>query len=313
MTAKKKKPGPKAMDFLDTSTYVARYNPALGDRALTTPEQWKRISSAVRASVQPFIALHPNGLRPYLSAMTRLAVWADLRGYEMSVDVLLAPDLVNAYVAQLALGAPDEEPYLWRLCRAWGLLTEGTVVRDRVARPDYQSPYSPADITALLLASRAQNTQLREARLLAVIFLAGGCGISRQSLRGVAAAAMHQHGSEWFVRTSSRCAKVLPDYIDLFDEVRELRPTGQLIGEVERRDLTTHEVQWLKNRHGVPALSLDRLRATYIVTLLTSPNSLVDILEWTGLQGAEALNGYVAYLPRLKSTCPLAKSAQVPA
>jgi hypothetical protein len=229
--------------------------------------------------------------------MTRLTAWAEPLGYDLDPETLLSPPMIEAYLHTVRFGEVDVEPYLWRLAKVWKTVPAGREDRVAVARPDYRQPYSNDEIDALLLASRNQPTENREATLLAIIAMGAGCGVVREAAKDAALTQLHQHGSEWFFATSRYCAMVLPAYRDLFDEVAVLRPTGLLRGKIGHANATVRAVQWLEGRRGVPELSVDRLRATYVTTLLVSGVSLVNVLSGTGLRHAEALDSYLAYVP----------------
>lgn len=290
---------------LDTAAFVKAYNPAKGDRAATTAEVWKVIRPFVVGSVKPVTELRPNSVRPFLTALTHLATFAHRHGYDLKREVVLAPAMIQAFVAKLPKGSPDYEPYLWRLSKEWGLTPDATQVSDGVARPVYLTPYSDDEIQTLLFAAQNQSTEQRRATLLAIIFLGLGCGIVRDAARDVTASDLHQHDAgEWFVAAAGRCAKVRDGFVELGLEVVALRSEGRLRGKRNPDDVVSAAAVWLRRRRGVPGLSADRLRANYICALLLSKTALVDVLAWTGLRSCEALDGYLPYLTAT-STCPL--------
>jgi hypothetical protein len=289
----------------DTAAFVKAYNPAKGDRAATTAEMWKVIRPFVIGTVKPVTGLRPNSVRPFLTALTHLTTFAHRHGYDLKREVVLAPAMIQAFVAKLPKGSPDYEPFLWRLSKEWGLTANTAEVNDSVARPVYLTPYSDDEIEALLFAAQNQATDHRRATLLAIIFLGLACGIVRDGARDVSASDLHQHDDgEWYVAAAGRCAKVRDGFIELGLEVVGLRPEGRLRGERNPDDVVSAAAVWLRRRRGVPALSADRLRANYICTLLNEGTALVDVLAWAGLRGCEALDGYLPYLTP-SSTCPL--------
>jgi integrase len=231
-----------------------------------------------------------------------LALFAYERGYELSVEVLLSPALVDSYLASARDEAKDPAPYLQRLSDSWGLARAGEA-HTGIARPDYRGPYSDDEISALLLAARNQCNTGRAATLLAIIFLGAGCGITREAARDVTALDLHQHDDAWFVRTPKYCARVREEFLPLFYEVTSQRPTGRLRGEMKHKFVTAAASQWLSKRRGVPALSVDRLRATYVCALLSEGASVLNVLAWSGLRGAESLGGYLAHVLRPLSIC----------
>ena len=297
-------PRPETVAFLD------HYNPAKGPRSRVTTAQWLTLRPAVLEGIGPLTHLAKHSLRPFLQALTRLALFAHERGYEMSAHVLLSPTLIEAYLATVSNKAKDPAPYLWRLSDSWGLGGAGDA-HPGLARPDYRGPYSQDEMAALVLAAHNQSSPHRTATLLAIIFLGAGCGITREAAREVTARDLHQHDDVWFVRTPKYCARVREEFRPLFYEVTELRPSGLLRGEAAHGNVTVAAARWLSSRRGVPALSVDRLRATYVCALLGEPVSVVDVLAWSGLRGAESLGGYLAHVPRPSSICKaLSKGAK---
>lgn len=256
----------------------------------------------VLEGVSPLAHLAKHSLRPFLQSLTRLALFAHERGYELSAQVLLSPTLIEAYLASVNNEAKNPAPYLWRLSDSWGLARAGDA-HPGLARPDYRGPYSQDELAALVLAAHHQSSPHRTATLLAIIFLGAGCGITREAAREVTARDLHQHDDVWFVRTPKYCARVREELLPLFYEVAELRPSGLLRGEAAHGNVTVAAARWLHQRRGVPALSVDRLRATYVCALLGEPVSVVDVLAWSGLRGAESLGGYLTYVPRRSSIC----------
>ena len=282
---------------------VQHYNPATGPRPLVSSAIWHDIGPVVVKGVEPLLDLPGQQVRPYLNAMTRLVSWSHSHGYALSARTVLATRMVRAYVSTLKPGDADDEPFLWRLSKAWNLTPEGAKVRDSVARRDYQAPYAASEVDALLFAAQCQNSQHRRATLLAIVALGAGCGVTRESARDARGSQLHQHDDDWFFATPTHCAKVRPELLGVLNEVIALRPVGRLRGDAEEKFITSMAAKWVKDRRGVPALSIDRLRSTYVCDLLAHGASLIDVLDWTGLNGAESLNGYLKYVERPSHRC----------
>jgi hypothetical protein len=294
----------------ETIAFLQHYNPAKGPSPCVTPAKWLELQPVVLDGIGPLAHLATHTLRPFLKALTRLALFAQQHGYEMSVEVLLSPALIEAYLVTVRTEAKDPAPYLWRLSESWGLARAGDS-HPGLARPDYGAPYSEDEMAALLLAARNQCSPHRTATLLAIVVLGAGCGITREAAREVTALDLHQHDGAWFVRTPKYCARVREEFLPLFYEATELRPSGRLRGEMAHDYVTVVASTWLYQRRGVPALSVDRLRATYVCTLLSDGASVLDVLAWSGLRSAEALDGYLAHVTRHSSTCEaLSKGAR---
>lgn len=105
------------------------------------------------------------------------------------------------------------------------------------------------------------------------------------------------------MRTGARCAKVRPGYASLLEEACASRPHGYLLVST-RRDLTTDIVAWASGRVGLPKLSPDRLRATYICRSLEEGASFFDLAAWTGVSRAESLVKYFEHVKLAPRRCP---------
>lgn len=283
---------------------VRQYNPAIGRHHLVSPEEWKRIGGLVRQMAQPFTRLAGQQVRDYLRAATKLCAFALRHDGVLSVKAVLAPRVIEGYLRQVPRGARDEEPYLWRLAREHGTVKPDRPVRHQVGRRELKPPYSDQEVAALLEEARAQSTPLRRTTLLAIFVLGAGCGLVRESVRDVCASDVHRHVDGVFVRANGRCAKVLDEFESDLAELVALRPTGRLLGDAQARFTTVQAHTWLDRRRGIPHLSVDRLRASYVHALLRSRATLLEVLAWTGLQSTHSLWRYVTQLER-PSACPL--------
>jgi hypothetical protein len=283
-----------------SKVFLERYTPLRGKDQMVSAAEWELVRPVVLQAVEPLAHLSKYTLRPFLGALIRLASFAHRYGYEMDVKVLLDPVLVQSFISSVASEAKSPAPYLWRLSRTWGLVDE---LHPGVPRPDYRAPYSDDEMAALLLAAHNQSSTHRTTTLLAIIFLGAGCGVTREAARDVTATDVHRHGEAWFVRTPRYCARVRDGFLPFFYEVVEYRPSGRLRGGAEYRNVTVKATKWLADRRGVPALSVDRLRATYVCSMLRDGVTVTDVVAWTGLKNTEGLNRYLAYVPASPSIC----------
>ena len=283
---------------------VRRYNPAIGRHHLVSPEEWKRIGGLVRQMATPFTRLGGQQVRDYLRAATKLCAFALRHDGVLTVKSVLAPRVIEGYLRQVPRGARDEEPYLWRMALQHKTVAPGAPVRHQVGRRELQPPYSDQEVATLLEEARAQPTTLRRTTLLAIFVLGAGSGLVRESARDVCASDVHRHEDGVFVRVPGRCAKVLDGFEADLEELIALRPTGRLLGDAQARFATVKAHQWLDGRSGIPQLSVDRLRASYIHSLMRSHATLLEVLDWTGLRSTHSLWRYVEQTVR-PSSCPL--------
>jgi len=272
-----------------------------GVHALVKPPQWKRVQKLVRDAVMPLAGYHTATLRTYLKAMLLLAMWADNNGYPLELNVVLSENLVCAFIKQQPFGSFDYEAHLWRLALANHTVSVVATTRSQVTRPKYLAPYSDDELTKLISFANDLSNQHRRETLLTIIALGAGAGISRNRLRGVTAKSIHKHGGETFISSFDLCAKVSPDFVPFLREVAAFQPVGPLV-QARGTNLTAYAAEWTTQRRGVPALSGDRLRATYVVALLES-EATADVLRWSGLQKLDALQGYLPYVTGNTTTC----------
>ena len=290
-------------DETSSASFISTYDPSRVKKSRVTKGQWATVQVAVRQMMVPVRREKTWVLRSLMVTAARFAAWAQPLGYEMSPKSLLRPALIEAYLAIQPFGEVDVEPYLWRLAYAWKTVPTGTVTRTKVARVDYRAPYTADEMAALLQAARAQATEHRQATVLAVIALGAGCGVVRETAATATLAALHLHGGDWFFRTPKHCARVLSDYRGVFDEVARLRPDGLIRGPAKADVVVSQVERWLGNRRGVPAFSVDRLRATYIVTLLGSGISLFEVLDSAGVRLGASLDRYLSFVTRVPVHC----------
>jgi hypothetical protein len=287
-----------------TLEFIALYNPAKGNQAVVTPAEWSVVSEFVRGTVAPLAWMTANSLRPYLTAMTRLAKWTVARGLPLDTSYVLSPDLLEAFAVSQEFGVASVASYLARLGSANGVAIVANNLNVGVPRPEYKLPYSDEELAALVLFIRAHRNKNRRATMMSIVALGVGAGVVRSRLRGVSASSVHVHeGLGTFVRTSENCAKVREECIELLTEACTLRPRGKLLGGLSGADLTSVAAQWVTGHVGVPTLSTDRLRATYVVALLNEGHELRQLMAWTGLQTAEALDNYLPMLEPLGDDC----------
>ena len=290
-------------DRLTPTELLERYNPALGVHHLVTPSEWSAVGDLVREAARPFTRLAGEQVRDYLRAMTKLTAFAHRLDGPLTVEVVLAPWTIRAYLDSVPAGARDEAPYLWRLAREHQTVEPDAQVRTEVGRRPLSPPYTVGEVDALLATARALGTRLRRTQLLAVVVLGAGCGLVRQRARVVTAADVHPHDDGLFVRAAGSCSKVRSAFESDLAELRALRPVGPLVGP-PRSTGTTHQLHAvLDGRRGIPHLSVDRLRATYLDALLRGEASIVEVFAWSGLKNYESLARYIEQLPP-PSACP---------
>ena len=301
---------PRPERFTDAESFIASYNPALGRHHLVSPQEWALIQESVRAAMVPCYPLPPAQVRPLMAAYARLAKWAEPRGFNLNAPTLLRPKLIGSFLAQFDVGTVDPSPYLWRLAQLWHTVTPEESGPTSVARPGYQTPYSPVEIEALIQGARRLRTANRRMAVLAVLVLGAGAGVTRETASSVEARDLHHHGEYLFVATRRSCAMVLPPYDSVLCEVATHFATGSLRGPYSPGMLSARINEWIGDRRGVPAFSVDRLRATYVCELIARKTTLVDVLNWSGVKSLASLDRYVAFVDRGALRCGAARNSE---
>ena len=283
-----------------TTAFVANYNPTKSKLPLATSIQWTRVRPFVQATIKPLTWMAPTTLRIYLTSLVRLAVWADTLGLELEADFLLAPSSIDAFCSSEAVGQQSSKAPLTRLAKELGLADS----HQGIAAISYQSPYSSLEVERYVAYARALSNTNRRGILLAIVVLGAGTGIVRSRLRGVQASDIHQHeDGATFVRTFTNCARVLDSFEDVLAEAASLRPQGPMVGDLTSDDLTKKATAWVKGRSGLARLHVDRLRATYVCSLMASQHSFQEVVAWAGVDTLDGLQGYFAHVAKLERRC----------
>lgn len=265
----------------------------------------QKLSGVVRQAVLPMAYMQCNSVYPFLKGMSELAHWAHARGYELKLSTLLSEELVWAFLAQRSDNALDYSTQLLRLAGVHGAVSSASASAARSPRSIYRTPYTTDEMTSLFDFSHSLSNENRRETLLTLIALGAGCGITRQRVRTVQANDVHFHNDELFVR-AGHCAKVRDGFEQMLLEARAQHPDGLLVRS-KVTSVSERAAGWTEGRRGVPTFSTDRLRATYVVTLMNDGASLRDLMAWTGLKGCEALEPYLLFVNVNEANCPLPK------
>lgn len=286
----------------DGAAFLATYNGAWGHSKPCSKAQWAQIRPSFLEALGVFSHLAPKGLRNYATPYVRLAAWALEQGLPLEPKVLLSAQVCEAFLAGQREGTADMRSWLRRLARAHGVGVATTKIG--YAKRPAPKPYSASECSALVRYARTLTNEYRRVGILTLLALGLGCGLAGASLRWVSAEDLHRHGSEWFMRSGRRCAKVRADYVELVREVCALRPEGHLIG-TSSRNITERIVSWVTGRVGVPQLNPNRLRATYICRNLEEGAPLLDLVAWTGFRQLTSIVNYFDHVKVPPRVCPM--------
>jgi hypothetical protein len=293
-----------------TLDFITHFDGTHGRVRTCTKDEWAAIALVFRAALEPMAWMAPSSLRKFCAPLKCLCVWVHTQGLPLSLSVVLDQQVIEAYCQTLAQHSVEERSLLRRVARENGMVTPTTPLGFK--RRTIAKPYSSAELEALRVFASTMTNQNRRTSLLALLCLGAGCGLSRGHLRGVTAASVHHHGERLFVRSASRCSFVLADYVERLEAVCTLRPVGQLVG-LQKRNVTSTVAAWTHQRVGIPALSGDRLRSSYIVALIDQGASLYELVSWTGSRYVATYAEYFEYARPVASPCPLDNTTGSPA
>ncbi len=293
-----------------TLDFITQFDGTHGRVRTYTKEEWMAVAPVFRAALEPMAWMAPHSLRKFCAPLKSLCVWVHTQGLPLSLPVVPDQQVIEAYCQTLALHQVEQRSLLRRVARESEMTTPTTPLGFK--RRVVPKPYSSAELEALRVFASTMTNQNRRTSLLALLCLGAGCGLSRGNLREVTASSVHLHGERLFVRSPHRCSLVLPDYVERLEAVCALRPEGQLIGP-HRRKVTSTVVAWTHQRVGIPALSGDRLRSSYIVALIDNGASLNELVSWSGTRYFATYAEYFEYATSVASPCPLDSATGSPA
>lgn len=287
-----------------TSAKITRYRPR------AAPPVWEEVAPLVRSVVTATVMAVPYDVERLLHVIGRLALWAEAAGTERSADAWLRNEVIDAFVLSRAgdIEASSVRTYRTWLLRvrdalAWSERGEAAPARMHAKVSPHQ-PYSAAELAGLRhWATHLPGQQRTDA--LALLSLGAGLGLTpkeiaasrgldlrRPSLDGPL---MHQ-GVERLVPLVTRAS-----WDTVLGELAERAGGGYLF-----RPRRT--VEYAKNLIGswslihqpprdLPAVSVGRLRATWIVELMRAHIDHHLIAQAAGLASAASLARWQHLVP----------------
>ncbi|GAB2835769.1 hypothetical protein [Streptomyces daliensis] len=289
-----------------TSLKITRYRPK------KAPPVWEEIAPLVRSVVAATVSTVPYDVERLLHVTASLALWAEESGLEREPDCWLRNETIDAYVLSRAgeLGSTSVMTYRTWLLRvrdalAWSHRGEAAPAHlHGQACP--HPPYSGAELAALRhWAARLRGQQCTDA--LALMGLGAGFGLQprevvasrgRDLRRLCRGGPLRHDGIDRTVPVVARAAweETLAQLAEqaghsyLFRPGRTTAYPKNLLGSWTHRHRPTG---------GLPSLSAGRLRATWIVELLTARIDHDIIAQAAGLASAASLARYQHLVPPL--------------
>jgi hypothetical protein len=284
-----------------TAQLISSYNPLKSKVPVCSSQEWDTAGPVVREAVSRLAGFSPRGLRPYLTSMTRIAVWALREGLPLEIPVVLSPAFIEAHIATLPASAGTFRSQLRRLAAANAV--PGGESAMSYNRPGYTQPYTYDDVQVLLNFASSLSNEHRRRQLTGVILLGAGCGFSRGDLRGVSKSSVHSHDGVTHVRTSNRCTPILEEFLEDFDMYLDWCGTEPFVGLKTGHNITDQMASWVGDRAGVPKLSTDRLRAFFVVEHLRRGTPVMTLLDICGFANIDAVGPYLSFLAPVENTC----------
>lgn len=285
--------------------HIARYRP------VHAPPAWERVEAEVKATVARALPDTTYRARDLLTALTRLAVFADHHGHPVDAKRWLDPDVVEHFTAVALAGiAPASRAnYRARLTSirtaAFGPTGPGT---QPLSGSKASPPYSRADKAALWAWAGGQSTTELRRGLRLLLALGLGCGLDSPEtipLRGHDVRTLADGACVVAVRGArTRLVLCSRPYERTLAEAAQLAGTGWLFRPASHargsNTVTNFTARAAPDRK-VPRLVMGRCRATWLVERMNVPIPLPVLLAAAGLDSLHALS---RFLPHLQSIGP---------
>ncbi|MFF0870137.1 hypothetical protein ACFYUV_50885 [Nonomuraea sp. NPDC003560] len=281
-----------------------------GYRPQNAPPEWDRVCGQVRMLVAASAARSPYRVERLLTATTRLAVWCHRSGLPDDPEVWLRHETIDAFVLT---GCTDLAPSSAQTYRSWlrhmratlAWLERGEQAPPPMTAPKTVSPpYSPAQLGRLRGWAECLPGQARTDALV-LMALACGCGLTSGEVAAVrtghlrrlacGAVVVAVPGTQRLIVCRAVWENVLAYAADqpgdrfVFRSKRTARHAKNLFSSWTARHTPTG---------GLPALSVRRLRSSWIVELLCSRIDLGVVADAAGMS-TSALARYQHFVPVL--------------
>ncbi|MET7300370.1 hypothetical protein [Embleya sp. NPDC005575] len=296
----------------EVSRRIAGYRPRMPAHV------WVRVGPQVRAVVAAARPATPDQARQAMHALARLASWADAGGIPPEPDLWLRTETIDAFVlAGCASRSPRSavtyRSMLRRLRDAlvWVRRGEAPPVRMAVPTPRI-APYDIGEMSELRCWARLLPGQ-RRADALGLLALGAGCGLAPGEIVAARGTDFRVTGNGAVVFDPPGRGRPLACRADWEDELAELvaeagplplfRPGRTTAAS---RNLIGNWCTRTRTDRRLPRLSTRRLRATWIVDLLTDRIDHAVIAEAAGMASPAALAAYHRFVPELGETEALA-------
>src|SRR4051794_7351017 len=256
-----------------------------------------------RALVAEAAPQTPARARALLFAAARLAAFAEQTGLALESELLLRTSVIERLiVASEGVLAPATRRSLRTNLRALVRVGRPQLGPASVPLPRERSkrPYLEHEIAGYLALARAQPTEARRMRCLALVCLGAGAGIVAGGLRALRGTDVISRSGGLVVCVGGRRARTVPvreRFQPALVAAARFAGGGYLVGgqEPERKNLTDELCRTLSQDSALPRLEPGRLRATWLCAC-AQLIGLRAFMDAAGIRCSQRLGDLVAEL-----------------
>ncbi len=236
-----------------------------------------------------------------LRFVTKLAAWCLEEGLDLDREIVLDPDTVERFTTSLTTSPTDRASCRSLLRRMGRKLTKRApwqpppeVIHLRPLAP----PYSSQEVHLLRDAAHAQATPATRRRAIAIIALGLGAGLNGRWTGEIRGRDVLPLGEGLGVRVGPPTERIVPVLAPYEADLHWLasgRDDDLVVGGIRRAPIGER----FRPPPGVPPLSSNRLRSTWLATHIAMGTRLPELLRAAGVVSAVGLSQLVQYVEPL--------------
>lgn len=287
------------------SSAPKRYTPAK-----VSTERWARIEPFVTNLVIAAVATEEVSyaeLELY-SVLSQHVAWCEVQGYELKPEQVFNRNVIGTFINKLPKTYSDGTRSNYRsMLRkvAEAVLPPDQVVRSgpAIKASSPSRPYSETEITALLVFSENQNTNLERHGALTLLAAGLGAGLAAEDLRVIRGTDVRTADGVTTVHVDGRRHR---EVVALDRWSYQLQTLADAAGErwlflpnrnSSRKKATSNFVKRLSGELGSLTFSTQRLRATWVCHHLTIGTPLPTLVNAAGVTTLHPFARYVGFIP----------------
>jgi integrase len=273
--------------------------------------EWRQVRDVTRDFVAAAEPVSVLSARQLMWIVTRYALWAQTHtgASTISVDVLADLDASRRYVTtKLTSSKSTVETRRSTLDAAIRTICDG-----RLPTAGYRTgaaPYTRGEEQRLTLLARHQKTSLRQARLGIIIALGAGAGLNSAEIRRIAPHDITVQESHGFSFLQVKVGGTRPRTVPLRDTYRSLLTDSlnlhdsngftrhdPIMGNPDNNNAISMLCERCKTADGPQAnVSVNRLRATWLLAVANSRIPLTALLAAAGLKSARPIADLIPFM-----------------